>query len=67
MPNPDPTDSTATDTWNTSQSKADATIESSMPKAVSDDLDGKDHSADDVQPDAGGQVFDEAVAAANRH
>lgn len=66
MPDPNATDSTQTDTWNTSQSKADATIESSLPKAVSDELDGKDHSADDVPSDDGERVFDESVAEANR-
>ena len=63
---PNATNSTQTDTWNTSQSKADATNLSSLPNAVSDELDGKDHSADPVRPDDGGRVLDEAVAAANR-
>ena len=66
MSNPNATDGTQTDTWNTSQSKADATRLSSLPKAVSDELDGKDHSADGVRPDHGGRVFDEGVAVANR-
>lgn len=66
MPDPNATDSTQTDTWNTSQSKADATVPSSLPKAVSDELDDKDHSADGVRPDDGEQVFDEAAAEANR-
>ena len=66
MPDPNATDSTQTDTWNTSQSKADATNLSSLPKAVSDELDGKDHSADGVRPDDGGRVFNEAGAVANR-
>lgn len=66
MPDPNDTDSTQTDTWNTSQSNADATNLQSMPTAVSDDLDDEDHSADSVEPDAGGQVFDEGVAGANR-
>ncbi len=66
MPDPNATDSTQTDTWNTSQSNADATNLSSLPKAVSDELDGKDHSADGVRPDDGGRVFDEAAAVANR-
>ncbi|HVE45518.1 MAG TPA: hypothetical protein VNA57_02060 [Acidimicrobiales bacterium] len=66
MPDPNDTDSTQTDTWNTSQSKADATTLSSLPTAVSDDLDDKDHSAEVAEPDAGGQIFDEGVAVANR-
>lgn len=66
MPDPNATDSTQTDTWNTSQSKADATNPSSLPKELSDDLDDKDHSADGVRRDDGGRVFDEGVAAANR-
>lgn len=67
MPNPtNPTDRIQTDTWNTSQSKADATNLSSLPKEVSDTLDGKDHSAEGARPDAGGRVFDEGVAEANR-
>lgn len=67
MPNPtNPTDSLQTDTWNTSQPKADATKLSSLPKDVADELDGKEHSADEVRPDDGGRVFDEGVAEANR-
>ena len=66
MPDPNDTDSTQTDTWATSQSKADATSLSTLPKVLSDDLDGKDHSADGVRSDDGGRVFDEGVAAANR-
>lgn len=66
MPDPNATDSTQTDTWNTSQSDADVTIASSLPKAVSDELDGKDHAADVVEPDGGDRVFDESVAVANR-
>ena len=66
MPNPNSTDDTQTDTWHTSQSKADATNLSSLPKDVSDDLDDKDHSADGARPDGGGRVFDEGVAEANR-
>lgn len=66
MPDPNETNSTQTDKWNTSQSAADSTNLSSLPKEVSDDLDGKDHSADEVTPDAGGRVFDEGGAAANR-
>lgn len=66
MPDPNATDSTQTDTWNTSQSDADATIASTLPKAVSDELDGKDHSADGVRTDDGERVFDEGVASANR-
>ena len=66
MPDPNATDSTQTDTWTTAQSKADATKPSSLPKAVSDDLDGEDHSADGIRPDDGGHVFDEGVAVANR-
>lgn len=66
MPDPNATDSTHTDNWNTSQSDADSTSASSLPKAVSDELDGKDHSADVVEPDAGARVFDESVAVANR-
>ena len=67
MPNPtNPTGRTQTDTWTTSQSKADATKLSSLPKAVSDELDGKDHSAEGDRPDDGGRVFDENVATANR-
>lgn len=66
MPNPNATDSTQTDTWNTSQAKADATNLSTLPKDVSDTLDGKDHAADGVRPDDGGRVFDEGVAEANR-
>lgn len=66
MPNPNATDTTQTDTWNTSQSKADATKLSSLPKAVADELDGKDHSAEDDRSDDGGRVFNEAAAVANR-
>ena len=66
MPDPNATDSTQTDTWNTSQSKADATNLSTLPKDVADDLDGKDHSADGERPDEGGRVFNEGVATANR-
>lgn len=66
MPDPNATDSTQTDTWTTSQSDADVTIASSLPKAVSDELDGKDHSADVIEPDGGQRVFDESVAVANR-
>ena len=57
---------TATDSWVTSQPHPDSTHLNSMPKAVRDSLDGKDHSDDEVVPDAGGKVFDESVAAANR-
>lgn len=66
MPDPNETDSRQTDKWTTSQSDADVTDLSSLPKEVSDDLDGKDHSADEITPDAGGRVFDEGGAAANR-
>ncbi len=66
MPDPNDTDSTQTDQWNTSQSKADSTETSSLPKAVGDDLDSEDHTDDVVEPDAGGRVFDEGAAEANR-
>lgn len=57
---------TATDSWVTSQPNPDATHLTSLPKAVADSLDDKDHSDDVIVPDAGGQVLDETAAAANR-
>lgn len=66
MPGPNDTESTATDTWVTSQPKADATKLSSLPVAIADHLDGKGQPADEVRPDEGGQVLDEVAAAANR-
>lgn len=66
MPGPNETDSTATDTWVTSQPKADATNTSSLPQAVADGLDGKDHSDDEALSDDGGRVLDEVAATANR-
>ena len=58
--------STVTDTWTTASPKPDATNLSSLPKAVANAIDGKDHSEDPEFPDQGGRVMDEAVAAANR-
>jgi len=57
--------STVTDTWSTPHPKADATKLSSLPKAVADAIDGKDHSDDPVYPDQGGQVVDTMAADAN--
>jgi len=57
---------TVTDDWSTSQPNPDATIPGSMPKAVADEIDEKDHSDDAVAPDSGGTVLDEAAAEANR-
>lgn len=76
-PNPDPDSSSVvmggmaptnsvTDMWVTASPKADATHPSSLPKAVRDAIDGKDHSADPPAPDSGGRVLDEVAAAANR-
>ena len=58
--------STVTDTWTTANPKPDATNLSSLPKAVANAIDGKDHSEDPEFADQGGRVMDEAVAAANR-
>lgn len=55
-----------TDTWVTAMPHADATNANSLPKAVADSLDDKDHSDDEVVPDQGGRVFDEVAATANR-
>lgn len=57
---------TVTDTWVTAMPHADATKLSSLPKAVSNAIDGKDHSDDPVLPDQGGQVLDITAAAANK-
>lgn len=58
--------STVTDSWTTANPKPDATKVSSLPKAVANAIDGKDHSNDPKFPDQGGRVMDETVAAANR-
>ena len=58
--------STVTDTWTTANPTPDATNLSSLPKAVANAIDGKDHSEDPEFPDQGGRVMDEAAAAANR-
>ena len=55
----------ATDTWVTAAPSADATKPSTLPKAVANFIDGKDHSNDPVFPDQGGQVLDGTAAAAN--
>lgn len=54
--------STVTDTWTTANPKPDATNLSSLPKAVANAIDGKDHSEDPEFPDQGGRVMDEAAA-----
>lgn len=58
--------STVTDTWVTANPHPDATNLSSLPKAVANAIDGKDHSGDPEYPDQGGVVLDELAAAANR-
>lgn len=58
--------STVTDTWVTAMPHPDATKLSSLPKAVANAIDGKDHSDDPVFADEGGKVMDEGVAEANR-
>lgn len=55
-----------TDTWVTAMPHTDATKPSSLPKAVADAIDGKDHSDDPVLPDQGGKVLDFIAAEANR-
>lgn len=57
---------TVTDTWVTAMPHPDATKLSSLPKAVANAIDGKDHSKDPVFPDQGGQVLDITAAEANR-
>jgi hypothetical protein len=57
---------TVTDTWVTAMPHPDATKLSSLPKAVANAIDGKDHSNDPVFPDQGGQVLDITAAKANR-
>lgn len=57
---------TVTDTWVTAMPHPDATKPSSLPKAVANAIDGKDHSKDPVSPDRGGKVLDSAAAEANR-
>ena len=56
---------TVTDTWVTAMPHPDATKLSSLPKAVANAIDGKDHSKDPVAPDRGGRVLNIAVAEAN--
>lgn len=58
--------STVTDTWTTANPNPDATNLSSLPKAVANAIDDKDHSEDPEFPDQGGRVIDETVAAASR-
>ena len=57
---------TVTDTWVTAMPQTDATKPSSLPKAVADAIDDKDHSDDPVLPDQGGKVLDFIAAEANR-
>lgn len=57
---------TVTDTWVTAMPHPDATKLSSLPAAVANAIDGKDHSKDPVFPDRGGKVLDIAAAEANR-